>query len=239
MHLDSVKYRDLEFLKSKGGPFTSADEVEDFMKQEMDSKEKNQRLYVEVRYAKNTSLRLKHTDPVFRLRRDNKNLISIEYAENLKCYLGSARKTTTISVSDLSDAICKITGVTNTNTDCHDEEMPAAVNCGESLLKPGEHVAVYWVEQANSNNVVWYLGMVDEISNENVAKIIHLKRSDKKGHNWIIPDEPEKLNVDEEQIVARDISVIYHGVSCRIELSKATAKEISDNVEEIKNHFFE
>ena len=126
--------------------------------------------------------------PVFRLRRDNKNLISKEYAENLKSYLGSARKTTTISVSDLSDAICKITGVTNTNTDCHDEEMPAAVNCGESLLKPGEHVAVYWVEEANSNNVVWYLGIVDEISNENVAKIIHLKRSDKKEHNWIIPD---------------------------------------------------
>ena len=37
-------------------------------------------------------------------------------------------------MSDLSDAICKITGVTNTNTDCHDEEMPAAVNCGEYYL---------------------------------------------------------------------------------------------------------
>ena len=50
-HLDSVNNTDLEFLKSEGGPFTTADEVQEFMKQK-DSKEINQRLYVEVRYAK-------------------------------------------------------------------------------------------------------------------------------------------------------------------------------------------
>lgn len=47
------------------------------------------------------------------------------------------------------------------------------------------------VKEANA--VVWYLGIVEEISKDNVAKIVHLKRSDKKGNNWIIPDEPEKL----------------------------------------------
>lgn len=93
---------------------------------------------------------------------------------------------------------------------------------------------MYWVEEANS--VVWYLGIIEEVSEDNIAKILHLKRSDKKGPNWIIPEEPEKLNVDSDQIVARSISVIYHGVSCRIELSKAKAKEISDSVEDIKKN---
>ena len=69
----------------------------------------------------------------------------------------------------------------------------------ESLFKPGEHIAVYWVEEANT--FVWYLGIVQEV-NRNIAKVIHLKRSDKFGVNWIIPDEPEKLNVDNEQVLA-------------------------------------
>ena len=127
-------------------------------------------------------------------------------------------------MNDLSDVIAKITGKKST---CNNEE----VSNTESLLKPGEHVAVYWVEEANS--VVWYLGIVEEVGKDNSAKILHLKRSDKKGLNWIIPDEPEKLNVDNDQIVARDICVIYHGVSCRIEISKAAAKDISDSLEQI------
>ena len=227
MHLDSVRYKDLEFLKSKGGPFTTLEEVEIFMNQIKDSKEENhnQRLYIEVRYAKNTSLRLKHSDPVFRLRRDNKNLSNREYSENLKTYLGSARKTTTISVSDLSDVISKITGVKKNSA--RNPEV-------ESALKPGEHVAVYWIE--DSNEIVWYLGIVEHLDKDNIPKVIHLKQTDKKGLSWIIPDEPEKLDVEDDQIVARDISVIYHGVSCRIELSKATAKHISDRVEQIKKN---
>ena len=53
----------------------------------------------------------------------------------------------------------------------------------------------------------------------------------KNGHNWVIPESPEKLAVEEEQIVKRNLSVMYHGISCRIELSKATVKEISSKVE--------
>ena len=84
------------------------------------AEEKNKRLYTEVRYAKNTSLRLKHSDPVFRLKRDYKNLTNEEYAANLMNYLGSARKTSSLTVNDLSNAISKITGRTvathNSNT---------------------------------------------------------------------------------------------------------------------------
>ena len=100
MHLNSVKHKDLGYLKNKDGPFTTSEGVDIFMDQiQIDPKEKNHRLYVEVRYAKNTSLRLKHdSDCVFRLSRNNQNLSSKEYSENLKTYLGSVRKTTTIYI---------------------------------------------------------------------------------------------------------------------------------------------
>ena len=110
-HLDTVKYEDLETLKSHGGPFVSGKEVEMYLKGGKGEKKKNDQLYVEVRrYAKNTSLRLKHSDEVFRLKRGHKNLTNEEYVENLINYLGSVRKTSSLSSNDLFDAISKITG---------------------------------------------------------------------------------------------------------------------------------
>ena len=82
-HIESVKYKDLENLTNVGGPYTTSEEVQKYDREIEDSKEKNKHLYVEIRYAKTTSLRLKHTDPVFRLKHDTKNLHSSEYAENL------------------------------------------------------------------------------------------------------------------------------------------------------------
>ena len=51
--------------------------------------------------------------------------------------------------------------------------------------------------------------------------------------NWIIPDDPEKLDIEHDQVLAHDLPVIYNGVSCRIEISKALAKEITDTMEQI------
>ena len=66
--MDSVKFKDLEFLKTKGRPFTTSKEVDILMnRKEIDTKEKKTMSVVEVRYAKNTSSRLKHSAPVFRL----------------------------------------------------------------------------------------------------------------------------------------------------------------------------
>ena len=68
-HYEAVKLTDLEYLKLNGGPFTTPEEVEEFMKKTKESKEKNKRLYTEVRYAKNTCMSLKHSAAVFRLKR--------------------------------------------------------------------------------------------------------------------------------------------------------------------------
>ena len=104
---------------------------------------------MEIQYTKNTSLRLKNTDPVFRLKQDNKNLYNREYTENLMKYLGFARKAGNIIINDLSDAIKKIT---DKNLDIQEK---SSVVFDNHLPKPGEHVAVLWIEGANE--VVWYL----------------------------------------------------------------------------------
>ena len=78
--LESQKLKDLEFLKkqSHSGPFTSSKEVSQFMDAVDESKEKNQRMYVEVRFQKNTTTGLKKDHAVFRLKRNAKNLETID-----------------------------------------------------------------------------------------------------------------------------------------------------------------
>ena len=51
-HVCNVKYVDLEYLKAQNGPFTNTEEVIEFDQNTPESKEKNKRLYTEVRYAK-------------------------------------------------------------------------------------------------------------------------------------------------------------------------------------------
>ena len=108
-------------------------------------------------------------------------------------------------------------------------------NIASNLPKPGEHVALYWVQ--DSNEVIWILGfwriqirkglMSYTLRREIEMETIGLFQNAKIKSS-------EKLAVEEEQIVKRNLSVMYHGISCRIELSKATVKEISSEVEEVQ-----
>ena len=54
----------------------------------------------------------------------------------------------------------------------------------------------------------------------------------------MIPEEPERLNVADDQIIAKILNVIYHGMSWRVEISKADAKNISDSVEKLTRDFY-
>ena len=136
-----------------GALITTAEEVQEYIAQ-TDDPNMNKRLYVEVRYAKNTSLRLKHTDPIFRLKRNGKNLVNEEYVENLTSYLGSARKTSTISVNDLENAICKITTGSQMKDLPNEEMAPAVTN--ESSIKPGEHCCSLLEEGKQYCVVSWH-----------------------------------------------------------------------------------
>ena len=126
-HIESVKYRDLEYLKEKNGLFTTAEEVRDFDANTPESSEKNKRLYIEVRYAKNSCLSLKHTASVFRLKKDHKNLSSKEYVENLCQYLSDARNKTALTAADLSLVLTDLIG----NTNMPDADNP--VECNDTV----------------------------------------------------------------------------------------------------------
>ena len=63
-HIEKIKYKDLELLRSHRGPFTAFEEVDDFLKktEAKSQKEDNKRMYIEV--SKGTYFRLRHSDPV-------------------------------------------------------------------------------------------------------------------------------------------------------------------------------
>ena len=103
---DSTKIKDLDFLKTLGGPFTNKEEVDKYIKNsKFSDKEKNSRLYVEVRYARTTSLSLKETAKVFWLSRGGKKLETMEYATNLMEYLDDSKNMTSLTISDLNNVL--------------------------------------------------------------------------------------------------------------------------------------
>ena len=106
-HYEAVKLKDLDYLKACGGPFTTS---ENFMKDTEESKQKNKRFYVEVRYAKNTCMSLKYSASVFRLKRAYKYLESTEYTENLKEYFGDSRNKSMLTMNDLTFVLRRISG---------------------------------------------------------------------------------------------------------------------------------
>ena len=65
---------------------------------------------------------------------------------------------------------------------------------------------MFWIE--NSNEVVWYLGIVDGETESGKVKVLHLKRTDKVGQKWLLPDDPENLDVDKDQIIKKQINLI-------------------------------
>ena len=109
---EATKIKDLDFLKSQtmAGPFTSKEEVQAFMMSCVESKEKNIRMYKEVRFARKTCLSLKETSSVFRLRSGGKNLPTQVYADNLCQYLDDSTAVTTLTMSDFNNVLTAMQG---------------------------------------------------------------------------------------------------------------------------------
>ena len=108
--VDTRKNSDLSTLKKVHGPFTSSDEVNAYVNDDSISEEiKTDRLYTEVRYARDTCLSLPKKSPIFRLKRDYKNLSYFEYSKNLCVYLDKISTNASVTDSDFSDALTKLT----------------------------------------------------------------------------------------------------------------------------------
>ena len=64
---DKQRNADLTKLKDQGGPFTSPEEVKEYIENKEESDEtKNKRMYIEVRHAKNSSLSFPKSSEVFK-----------------------------------------------------------------------------------------------------------------------------------------------------------------------------
>ena len=206
------KLKDLEFLKKQTipGPFTTPGEVKSFIDVSTDSNElKNKRMYIEVRYARKTSLSLKATASIFRLKRDSRNLPTEEYVDNLCNYLSDSRSKTTFSAADLNRVLIALDSTTSTieneeivyQIEANEEKVPAE----DVEFTTGDHVVAVWLDN-DGREENWHLGVVDSYDGKNV-NVAYLIRSDaKKSKSWVFPEETKLQSTSPDQIIARGIS---------------------------------
>ena len=87
--VDKRRNSELAALAEAWGPFTKLEQVDNFMEWLMDDKEMNKRLYLEIRYARDSaSVAFPKTSDIFKLKKNYRNLESLVYAANFKAYLG-------------------------------------------------------------------------------------------------------------------------------------------------------
>ena len=239
-HVGNIKYADLEYLKAQNGPFTRTEEVIEFDQNTLESKEKNKRLYTEVRHTKYSCLSMKHTATVFRLKRDYQDLPSKAYVENQ--YLGEVRSKTVLTADDLSELLVKLNqdqnpcvektrlneeeqGDDNADDDNQDNEG----NQKHKDYASDDHVAAVWMDE-KENALSWYLGVIDSISPDNIDVIYYYHR-EKKGMCWNFPENDDggiPLATPRDHIIYRGITVSYMQTSSviRCALDKSTVMDI-------------
>ena len=90
--------KQIQELKCHGGPFTSCKEIDDFLQKDIKDKVKVSRMKTEVMYARDTSLSVPKTNPVFRIRtmkvhgKKSRQLTPEEFGDNLKILLNKNLK---------------------------------------------------------------------------------------------------------------------------------------------------
>ena len=138
---EASKLSDLEFLKNQTipGPFTSTDDIDKYMSSSKYQHEQQNRLYVEVRYARVTclSMNTQTLNKFFRLRRYGKKLESEEYSICLKRYLDTSRSVKQVTLPDLQNTL---TELQKSLFDKNSEQISAVSNVSLGRLKIRQNV---------------------------------------------------------------------------------------------------
>lgn len=218
--VEKTKLEDLEFLQKQSlpGPLTTSEKVTEFMESEPESTEKNNRMYKEIRFQRNSSQALKNNAAVFRLKRNGKNLETSEYASNLVMYLDQSRNITNLTMDDLRNVLTGLSHINYETIENENEVVSDVSECLRNLAIPtedaslpsyecGEHVACFWFDDVEGK-YNWYLGVIEGMKDRKV-RVSHMKKSDKKGLNWLFPDEADIHDADPDQIFVRNIQVKY------------------------------
>ena len=133
------------------------------MEQIPESKEKNQQMYIEVRFQKNTSKFFKKDNAIFRLKRDGKNLPTSDYVFDLCLYFDQLCCVSSLSMGDLRNVLNSLKSSTIDSVPQNVEESRYDDNeKNEEQYQIGEAVACIW-QQDVGYNITWYLGIVDQI----------------------------------------------------------------------------
>ena len=106
--VDQRRNADLVKLKQLGGPFSSSEEVRSFASSSIDEGEKVARLYLEVRYARDSCVSFPKNSDIFRLKKGYKNLDSKSYSENLMVFLDKVSFRNCVEMSDFCAALDKM-----------------------------------------------------------------------------------------------------------------------------------
>ena len=106
---DKQRNSDLAKLRELDGPFTTPEAVDKFFaSKDVSEEDKNKRMYIEVRHAKNSSLSFPKSSEVFRLKKQGKNLSTDTYVSNLKAYLSRITCHVNLDIHDFKDALDKL-----------------------------------------------------------------------------------------------------------------------------------
>ena len=113
LHVENRKLGILEFLKSAGGPFTDASDIDRYLESEKDQTKAQNRLKKEVQYARDTSRSLPRTSHLFKImsqdsttkRRRTKT--AVEFAVNLKSLLQRSSKQSEVTMTEFRLAVTK------------------------------------------------------------------------------------------------------------------------------------
>lgn len=235
------KLNDLKYLKSQNptGPFTSVEEVDNFMKNSnLSDAEKNHRLYIEVRYAKMSTSNMKRSSALFRLKKNYANLSCEDYAHNLRLYFGCVNSISTITRDDFSYILTGLNAALNTDNDSPEVLLQPYQESQNHTLKIGSHIAAVWSNEADSTGktLTWYLGSVQSVSESGamVSYMIQTNQNDKI--HWMYP-ETSSTHINYytpfEQILENDLPVKYSCVTIiRCQIKPETIIHLNQKLEE-------
>ena len=113
LHVANRKLNILDFLKSGGGPFTDALEIDKYLETEKDQKKAQKRLKSEITYSRDTSRSLPRTSHLFKIMTQDsitkrrRTMTAAEFAVNLKSLLQRSNKQTEITMREFRLAVAK------------------------------------------------------------------------------------------------------------------------------------
>ena len=97
-------------MKNKNGPFTCAEEIDEYMGSDIDPKVKQKRMKNEIVYARDSTRSIPAAASLFRIMKVDQNgnrrtLTADEFAENLRIILGKQNQKSDVTMDDFKLAL--------------------------------------------------------------------------------------------------------------------------------------